>query len=159
MDADIEFDLAAQRHEVGDLVGAIEGYTRAIGGSPWFARAYFCRGIAWLELGLPARAIADFDHVLRMNSRDADAHHMRGLAQRASGRLKVAVADATQALRLRPIYPDAYLARATAHLEQGELEAAFGDAALALETAGPAWAGAPRARAMVAELRAILVSR
>jgi tetratricopeptide (TPR) repeat protein len=159
MDADIEFDLAAQRHEVGDVVGAIEGYTRAIAGSPWFARAYFCRGIAWLELGLPSRALADLDHVLRMNPRDAEAHHMRGLAHRASGDLDGAVADATQALRVRPIYPDAYLARATARLERGELEAAFGDAALALETAGREWAGAARARSMVAELRAILVSR
>ena len=159
MDAETQFELAAQRHEAGDLGGAIEGYSLAIAGSPWFVRAYFCRGLAWLNFGSPDRAAGDFDHVLRMCPQHAEAHLMRSHARRTRGDLEGAIADATQAVRLRPLYPDAYLARSTARLERGDLEGAFGDAALSLESADPHWSGVPRARALVAELRAILISR
>ena len=48
------------------------------------------------------KAAADYNEVIRLNPKDADAYRSRGVAYRDKGDLDKAIADYTEAIRLDP---------------------------------------------------------
>lgn len=70
------------------------------------ANNYVGRGNAWIGKDEYDKAIADFDHALQLNPKNAIAHACRGYAWGRKGQYNKATADFDQALRLDP--KDAY---------------------------------------------------
>jgi len=60
-----------QQTEVGDLVGAVESYTRALDLNPIFLSALFNRGLALRELGRLDEAKVDFTRIVGLKRGEA----------------------------------------------------------------------------------------
>lgn len=89
-----------------------------------------------------AAALADFDEVLKMDPRNADAHLNRGAALVMTSRFGEAVGAITEALGLGVRQPHkAYLNRGAARESLGDLRGALEDYRTALEI-NPEWAAA-----------------
>ncbi len=83
--------------------------------------------MAWFEKEEYGKAIADFDQVIRLVPRDAEAYWKRGAAWQLKGEFDKAIADFNQAIRLDPREPNVYVARGQARVSKGELDKAIID--------------------------------
>jgi tetratricopeptide (TPR) repeat protein len=93
------------------------------------------RGIAYLKLGFPDTAAADFTEVLRVRPRHAVAYGMRGECHLLLGDLYNAVRDCTEAIRWQPDNAAAYRFRGQAYLNRGQYTRAVADLEQALALA------------------------
>ena len=82
--------------------------------NPQFADAFYFRGLAHLNQGDLARAIADYDEAIRLNPQFADAFYYRGDAHVEQGDFARAVADYDEVIRLDPQNGSALFQRAVA---------------------------------------------
>jgi tetratricopeptide (TPR) repeat protein len=121
------FDAGCKRHREGDLKGAIEAYTEAIALKPEEIRAYFSRGIAYIELHMYDKAIDDYNTVIAMNPAHSEAYHNRGWAYLQKGLFDPAIRDCSMALRVDPNMAAAYHTRGLAYKGKGMLERAKRD--------------------------------
>lgn len=106
-------------------------------GSPQNAEGYYLRGLSRLDEGNLKEAIADFNHSLELEPKNAEAYFNRGVAyayqeptrggSNASDPLKQAIADYTLAIKANPGYADAYYNRGIAHLENNDKPGAIAD--------------------------------
>jgi tetratricopeptide (TPR) repeat protein len=96
-----------ERHEQGDLQGAVEAYTRSLQINPRHSDSYYNRGVAYHALGLPEDAIADYSQAIALNARDEDAFYNRALARYDLGDIPGARADFTATLGINPDAQDA----------------------------------------------------
>jgi tetratricopeptide (TPR) repeat protein len=108
-------------------IQAIEACTAIIILDPEDDGAYVNRGIAYRRLGEHRKAIADYEHALRLNPKAADAFNNRGNAYRALDDLDRALTDYDEAIRLNPSYAHAYNNRGVIFLEIGNTERAVAD--------------------------------
>ena len=60
----------------------IVDYTEAIRLNPKFGKAYYNRGIAYLEIGKCDKAVADLSEEIRLNPNDAKAYSGLGICSR-----------------------------------------------------------------------------
>ncbi len=105
----------------------IAGWTAAIARKPDDVQTLLRRGVAHADLGEYRAAIEDYDHVLRLQSANAEAYYLRGNARYRLGDQAGAITDYDAALRLNPDLLPAYLARAGAHAALGKHAAAAAD--------------------------------
>lgn len=140
-----------EKLQLGDYLGAIADFDRALSldshnslayyyrglaqrqleNSPSFQEAYLqarqIQGAARLQVGDEQEAIADFTYVLKHNPQATFAYINRGLARLESGEVQQAVTDFTAALNLEPNLATAYYHRSFAHHLLGNQEEALND--------------------------------
>jgi len=94
--------LAAQAFEAGRRNEAFRLLQQAIEAEPANPRGWFVRGRFHSLDRQPAKSIADFDQVLKLNPRAAAAFQYRGEEHFKLGQIEGALADFDQYLRLEP---------------------------------------------------------
>ncbi|MBI4615033.1 MAG: tetratricopeptide repeat protein [Planctomycetes bacterium] len=102
---------------------------------PGTASAWNNRGLARLEQGDLAGAVADFTRAIQLDQDFTMAYVNRGIARREQGDLAGAIADHTQAIEIDPTLPAAYSNRGSARHAQGDLAGASADFTRAIELA------------------------
>lgn len=108
-----------RRAAVGELHVGDRGSDRDAG--EFLAVAFFNRGLVYLNRQDYDRAIADFDHAIALNPKDAPAFNGRGIAYRAKGRNDRAIEDFDQAIELRPNFALAFSNRGVAYQNKGSM--------------------------------------
>jgi len=78
-------------------------------------------------------AFVDYNRVLEINYKDAEAYSNRGVAYSNQGELYLAIADYNRALKINPEDADTYCNRGNAYCKQGELDLAIADYTQALK--------------------------
>jgi tetratricopeptide (TPR) repeat protein len=111
--------LAVIRHDI-EPVGRIQDASLD-------ADILFQRGAAYLAMGFPDTAAADFTEVLRLRPDDGAAFARRGQAYVQLGDLYKAVRDSTEAIRYDAANALAYRYRGAAYLARGQAERAVAD--------------------------------
>jgi tetratricopeptide (TPR) repeat protein len=92
---------------------------------------YFDRGVAYGQHGSYDKAISDFNEVIRLNPKLAEAYYSRGVTYWYKGNHDRAVADFNEAIRLDPKLAMAYYGRGCFYLSYGyraQAEADFAQA-------------------------------
>jgi tetratricopeptide (TPR) repeat protein len=102
-------------------------FSAALGADPRYLPAYVRRGLAHLQKGDYAKAIADFDQAIRLNATDPRLYNLRAVAHLRKGEPDAAIEDAGRAIRLRPNFAEAYRTRAAAFAQKGQYEQAWAD--------------------------------
>ena len=88
---------------------------------------YLYRAYAKSDLGDKQGAIADYDHVLAINPRDAHAYFNRGKAKLDLGDFQGAIADCNQVLAINPQEVEVYINRGFAKKAKGDILGAIDD--------------------------------
>jgi lipoprotein NlpI len=81
---------------------AIKLATEAIKAEPADPRGYFVRARIYEESHQPTKALTDYDQVLKLDSRLADAWQHRGVVHFKLGQINESIADFDQFIALRP---------------------------------------------------------
>ena len=121
------------RRDHGDLMGAMEDYTRALALEPDHAWTHQLRGSAYHEQGKLEEALADYD-----KATEADPNLTYAWIHRARVWLEMrqpqrAILDLKAAIALQPELADSYNDRAKAYMELGQHVAALADLDHAIE--------------------------
>jgi Flp pilus assembly protein TadD len=98
-------------------------YTLARNPDVW--QGQYDLGIALVNTGQPAEAVAHFEQALRLNPRSADAHYNLANALAQLHRMPEAIRHYEEALRLQPASADAHCNLGNALLELGQTAAAL----------------------------------
>jgi tetratricopeptide (TPR) repeat protein len=101
---DLYYRRGLARDELGDKLGAVADYTKALELAPGPA-VHVARGWVYLLNGSPNLALPDFEAALRGDPNHADAYNGRGYARVQLGQYREAVLDAEQACRCGPPAP------------------------------------------------------
>jgi len=121
------------RRRLGDLLGAVEDYTKLIEDDPTRADLYLCRGVARGELGDADGSLADYTEVISRDPASAAAYYDRARELGIKGDLEGAFADLDKAIELNPAMASAYSNRAILWRRKGGLDAAIEDSTRAIE--------------------------
>jgi lipoprotein NlpI len=97
------------------------------------ALAFYNRGYVYKIRGDLERAIADYDHAIRLEPEAAAFYYDRGVAYHAGGGVNRAIVDYNKAIRLDPGSFRAYRARGLAYLYSGASAKALADVSQASE--------------------------
>jgi tetratricopeptide (TPR) repeat protein/predicted nuclease with TOPRIM domain len=95
--------------------------------------AYWNRAVTRYDLGDRTGAIADYTHVLSVNSNDATTYNYRGVALYEVGNVDAALADFTQSIQLNSHQSAAYCNRGFILSERGDQWGAINDYSLAVQ--------------------------
>ena len=98
-----------------------------------FYIGHFNRGSGYRRAGEFAKALADFQKVVKLKPRFARGYHARGLAYADQGKIDKAIADLDQAIKLNAKDWSTYYSRATLRRTDGDYEAALQDLKTASE--------------------------
>jgi len=120
-------DRGVELYTKGNVLGAIDEFTKAIEIDPQFDRAYTNRGIMWMETGDYDKAIMDINRAIEINPQQFAAFNSRGNARRFKGEFDSAIADYTTAIGLNPKSAIPYNNRGAAYVNKGDLDAAIDD--------------------------------
>ncbi len=110
-----------------DFQGAIADYTQALTLDPEYEKAYYNRGLAYLDIGELEQAVNDFSRTLQLDSQHARAHYHRGRTLILMERWEEAGGDFTRAIELDPTYAQAYRRRGDVLVQLNRTEAAISD--------------------------------
>jgi tetratricopeptide (TPR) repeat protein len=110
-----------------DFQGAIADYTQALKLDPEYEKAYYNRGLAYLDIGELEQAVNDFSRTLQLDSQHARAHYHRGRTLILMERWEEAGGDFTRAIELDPAYANAYRRRGDVLVQLNRTEAAISD--------------------------------
>jgi tetratricopeptide (TPR) repeat protein len=95
---------------------------------------YWRRGIAYRDLGMFDRSLADLNELFRTPEyRGGDYYTERGLTCLLKGDLDRAIADSAEMILLRPTAPEGYLIRAGTHWVKRDFDRALADCDKAVE--------------------------
>ena len=97
----------------------IRALDRQLDRNPKDVNAHYKRGILYAKNGDFARAIRDFNEVVKSNPDDADALNNRCWARAMIDELQTALKDCDEALRIRPRFADALDSRGLVKLKIG----------------------------------------
>jgi tetratricopeptide (TPR) repeat protein len=97
-----EFWKGLAKAQQGAWLDAVNSYTESLLRDKHFALAYTNRGLAYLQLNEPHKAMADFNQAIRNDPNGAAHYFRRGVAQTQLGRIPDAIESYNQALRLDP---------------------------------------------------------
>jgi tetratricopeptide (TPR) repeat protein len=97
------------------------------------AKAYYNRGIAYMDLGQYHKAVADYTEVLRIKPDDADAYFNRAAAYDHLEEHDKEIADYTEVIRIDPDNGITYYIRGLSCQELGDKDKAAADFAKAEE--------------------------
>ena len=96
------FQRAEAAYQSGNLDQAFADYTKIIELDPTSPHPYNNRGLAYEDLGEPARALADYSKAIELNPSFALPYYNRGLLYRDHGRKDQAATDLGKYLQLNP---------------------------------------------------------
>ena len=130
--ADTYFLWGNAKYKLGNYVGAIADYTKAIRLKPNYATAYNNRGLAKFRLERYIAAVVDFDIAIRLKPDYVDAYNNRGSAKYRLGQHFDAISDYDIAIRLKPDDADVYNNRGYAKADLGQYFAAIADYDIAI---------------------------
>ena len=123
--------MARDCAQLGDWNLMIKGCTAMIDSGKYSGQdlvaLYNNRGNAYSKLGDNARAVEDYDEVLRLNPNVALTYYNRGITYDDLGDIARAIEDYDQALRLDPGKAGVYIDRGYAYDELGEHARAIED--------------------------------
>jgi tetratricopeptide (TPR) repeat protein len=122
--------LARARQE--HWLEAVNSYAKAIELNPHLALAHLNRGLAYLALDEPGKALFDFNQTVRNEPKNAAGYFNRGVALGRLGRNKEALDSYNQALRFKPDYAEAMFNRSLINRALGDTAAAEKDRAEAI---------------------------
>lgn len=125
-------EVGLQNHHNGELVTAIDFYSRAIEQNAEHPDAFFNRALAQRTLHNHAGSVVDLTAHLALNPHDARAFNSRGLCNQALADHTNALSDFNQALQLDPRFTSAYANRSNTLYQLGEFEMAIEDLDLAI---------------------------
>ncbi|MDY6938926.1 MAG: tetratricopeptide repeat protein [Cyanobacteriota bacterium] len=98
--------LGAVRIQLGDLLGGVAYYDRAIDLQPELAIAYNSRGSVRLQLMCDRDAIADYNRAIELEPDNPEFYANRGMALSLSGEMEASIADLQQATLLYKLQGD-----------------------------------------------------
>jgi tetratricopeptide (TPR) repeat protein len=116
----------------GDSARIMRGCTAIISRGPKLpakqrAVAHVNRGIAYYDGGDLNRALADYNHAIRLDPKNAEALHNRADLHLRTGQLDDAIADYGRAIALNPKFASAFNGRGNALREVGKVDEALAD--------------------------------
>ena len=120
-------DKGYKRYQEGNLMKAVEAFSKVITLNPKEARAYLDRGIVYSNMGMYGKAIKDYTAVIALNPEYAEAYNNRGWAYLKKALFDHTIKDCSEALRLNPAMATAYYTRGMAYKAQGLLDMARKD--------------------------------
>ena len=120
-------DKGYKRYQEGNLIQAVEAFSKAIILNPKETRAYLDRGIVYSNMGMYGKAINDYTTVITLNPDYAEAYNNRGWAYLKKALFDHTIKDCSEALRLNPAMATAYYTRGMAYKAQGLLDMAKKD--------------------------------
>ena len=109
----------------GKPEAVIEAATQAVEANPQLSLSYNIRGIAYTELGLDAKAVADFEEAHRLNPKDPDPLSNLGIPLSRLNRGDEAMDAVEQAIALRPDHLNARHRYAVQLAEMGRVDDAI----------------------------------
>lgn len=112
---------------------AVNWFSAKIQREPQNAQLYFCRAMAYSQLGNNEAVLADLEQVITLNPNWAEAVNNRGATYMALGKFDNAFDDFDRAISLNPQYADAYANRGIISRRRGEAELALADFNRALQ--------------------------
>lgn len=122
----ISADRKAQKgHDRDPIPPPVDG--QATGLELADGHAFYVRGAAYFGKGDLERAIADYDHAIRLNPTDKRALAYRALAYRIKGKLDGAIRDYDRIVQLDPRDARAYRSRAMVYWEGGSFSQSLND--------------------------------
>ncbi len=129
------FDQARALMTEGDILPAVELFSRVISRGERLAEARLERGKAYLALGRPESAAEDFSRVIGMDPKNADAHYQLGVARARNKDFSGAAEAYSTVIGVQPDYVKAYVNRAGIYAQLGKMREAIADcdAAIALD--------------------------
>ncbi len=116
--------------------------------SPYKARPYVNRGLAYAKQGNLFQAILDFNKGVRIEPNFIIAYYYRGLCYYKQGKLTQAISDFTKAIEMKPDYSQAYYSRGGCYDKQNNFPRATFDYSKAIEI-NPQYAEAYNNRAAI----------
>ncbi|MBR8834562.1 MAG: tetratricopeptide repeat protein [Stigonema ocellatum SAG 48.90 = DSM 106950] len=119
------YNKGLEKAKEKDYAGAIEEFTRVLQDAPYFAEAYFQRGLAYYDSGAVLQAVSDYTEVLKLNSQSVEAYYCRALARVVLKNLPGALEDVDQVIRLNGNYASAYSLRGAVRRKQGYIQDAI----------------------------------
>ena len=119
------FELAAQRHQAGQLLEAEMLYRQVLAGDRNHSASLHHLGIIALQRGQPQAAIEPIERAIAIDGRNPECHYNIAFAFQSLGRLNEAVNHYREAIRLKRDYVDAYNNLGTALLQTGALAEAI----------------------------------
>ena len=105
------FNIASQKSDSGDFIGAIEFYTKCIEIEPSLLEAYHNRALAKTNLKDYEGAIIDHDKCISIDSTNADFFYGRARAKYFLRDYKGCIIDNSIVIKLNPSFGLAYLKR------------------------------------------------
>lgn len=123
-DLDAVLTQAVERHQKGDLEGAVDLYIQVLRAVPGAHRVRSNLGAAWASLGRFEEAIDQYRQAL-LQEEDVSIRRNLALALLKTGQTREAAAEAERALVVQPGDRDALLLLADCRLRLGEVEAAI----------------------------------
>jgi tetratricopeptide (TPR) repeat protein len=102
-----EFWKGLAKAKQGAWLDAVNSYTESLLRDRKFALAYTNRGLAYLQLDEPEKAVLDFNQAIRNDHHNPVHYYRRGIAQTRMGRIPDAIESYNHALRINPNYGDA----------------------------------------------------
>ncbi len=126
-----QYNRGLERHQAGDVVGAIAAYTRAIELDRSYADAYNNRGVAYMTQKDYTSAVADFTRSIEIVPSDA-AYNNRGSILFSQQKIEEAIADFTAGLKLKAS-AEGYVNRGTAYQNTNRDALALADYDRAIE--------------------------
>ena len=76
-----QYEKAMDKHESGDYIGAVRGYTEIIEIDPEYEKVTYFRAIAKASLGDNVGALADYDKAIEIDPEFALAYRFRGVCK------------------------------------------------------------------------------
>lgn len=121
------YNQANYKAEKLDLQGAMDCYNKALQINPNYVPALSNRGVTYGKMNNPKAALADFEHVARLDSKYKDVYSNMGNVNVMLGDLPNALKNYDKALQLTPDFPDAIFNRGQARSSAGDLQGALKD--------------------------------
>lgn len=110
-----------------DYQGAIADYSQSLLRDPSYDKAYYNRGLAYLEIGELKSAAADFTQVIQLKPSHNKAYYHRGRTHVLLEDLQKALSDFSQAIQLDPTDAKAYKNRAQVKINLGDKAGGIAD--------------------------------
>ena len=105
----------------------IKLYTASLTFNPKIVEDYIKRGNAYSYIGEYGKAIADYDHAIKLKPNYAKAYYHRGVAYGEKREYNKAIKDYNEVIKREPDYAEAYSARGGVWLHLKEWEKAKSD--------------------------------
>ena len=119
------YEQGVEKARQKDYAGAIADLTEAIQLSPYFADAYYQRGLAYFDTGNLHDAVSDYTRALEFNPESVGARYARALVRLTLKNLPGALEDVDAAIARDEKYAAAYNLRGMVQRKQGNIHGAI----------------------------------